>query len=43
MLSGILYTLGVEFVLLLVYIYVEAKRQIKEDERSRIGTWEDYY
>jgi hypothetical protein len=42
MIKGILLTLGIEFVLLIVWVYFEAKRQIKEDEKSRFNTWEDW-
>ena len=33
---GILITIAVEFCLLIAYIYVQAKKEIKEEEKSTI-------
>ena len=41
MLQGIVYTLLVEFVLLVVVILITANRQIKEDNKTDFRFWED--
>mgnify|MGYP006278037403 CR=1 FL=1 len=38
----ILWTLGVEFILFVVYIFYRAKKELKEDEKSSIMFFEDY-
>ena len=39
----IFWTLGVELVLFIIYIFYRAYKEIKEDEKSTIMFLEDYY
>ena len=39
----VLWTLGVEAILFVIYIFYRAHKEIKEEERSRINWPSDFY